>query len=73
VVCLLSHKDIKQGLVNGSRGVVEKFGLVPIVKDIVKGEERIIGPGDVDKFPGCRFEDLKYGQKTEFEGKMYVY
>jgi hypothetical protein len=67
----LSFLEIKQGLVNGSRGVVEAFKLVPIVKDHISGEERLVGPGDIDKFPGCRFEDLKYNQKTEFDGKIW--
>jgi hypothetical protein len=60
-----------KGLVNGSRGVVEKFGLVPIVTDQINKEERLIGPDDIDKFPGFRFEDLKYNMRTQFDSKIW--
>jgi ATP-dependent DNA helicase PIF1 len=71
-IFVLFPTDIKQGLVNGSRGVVEGFKLIPVVKDNgTTGEERLLGPDDTDKFPGCCFEDLKFNQRLEFEGKIW--
>lgn len=71
-IVLLFPVDIKQGLVNGSRGVVEGFKLTPVVKDNGKtSEERNLGPEDTDKFPGYRFEDLKFNQRLEFDGKIW--
>jgi hypothetical protein len=71
-IFVLFPVDIQQGLVNGSRGVVEGFKLTPVVKDNGKsGEERKIGPEDMDKFQGYRFEDLKFNQRLEFDGKIW--
>lgn len=63
---MLLH-NLTTTLVNGSRGVIEAFKLVPVVKNI-NGKERIIGPDDLDLFRGRRYEDLKWGMILEFEG-----
>jgi ATP-dependent DNA helicase PIF1 len=55
-VMLLQNLSAK--LVNGSRGVIEAFKLCPMVRDS-KGEEKLIGPDDQDKYPGRRFDELK--------------
>ena len=60
-----------QGLVNGSRGVIEAFKLCPVAKNI-HGVEKLIGPDDHDKYPGRKFEDLKFGMKLEFEGFIWT-
>jgi ATP-dependent exoDNAse (exonuclease V) alpha subunit len=69
-VMLLQNLTL-QGLVNGSRGVIEAFKLCPVAKNIHK-VERLLGPDDGDKFPGRKFEDLKFGMKLEFEGFIWT-
>ena len=63
-------QNLSEKLVNGSRGVVDKFALVPVVRDF-KGEERLIGPDDTDKFPGLRFDQVKYGTTVNFEDRIW--
>eukprot|EP00980_Cylindrotheca_fusiformis_P015621 scaffold4481_cov121-Cylindrotheca_fusiformis.AAC.17 len=60
-------------LVNGSRGVVVKMHLCPVVRDTNKQtEERLIGPEERDKFPGRRYDELKFGMKLEFDKRSWT-
>jgi hypothetical protein len=68
---MLLQNLVDQGLVNGSRGVIESFKLCPAAKNI-HGVERLIGPDDGDKYPGRKFEDIKFGMKLEFEGFIWT-
>ena len=69
---MLLQNFLDDGLVNGSRGVIESFKLVPVAKMIISPEkEMLIGPDDHEKFPGRRWEDLKYGMIVEFEGQKW--
>ena len=47
-VMLVQNISTQEDLVNGSRGVVEKFVLVPVVRDFRGTEEKLIGPDDQD-------------------------
>lgn len=68
---MLVQNNRKHKLVNGSRGVVEKFRLVPVVRDFKNTEERLIGPDDTDLYPGYTFEQLKFGTTLEFENRHW--
>jgi hypothetical protein len=59
-------------LVNGSRGVIVKMHLCPVVRDLKHTQERLIRPEEHEKFPGRRYEDLKYGMKLEFERRNWT-
>jgi ATP-dependent DNA helicase PIF1 len=63
-------QNLSDDLVNGSRGVVESFKLCPMVRDS-KGEVKLIGPDEQDKYPGRRFDELKWGMVMEFEGRSW--
>lgn len=71
-VMLLQKMSDSKTLVNGSRGVVVKMHLCPVVRDNKECEERLIGPEERDKFPGRRYDELKYGMKLEFEKRLWT-
>jgi len=63
-------QNLTDTLVNGSRGVIEAFKLCPVAKDS-KGEERLSGPDESEKFPGRRFDQLKFGMTLTFERRAW--
>jgi hypothetical protein len=63
-------QNLEDGLVNGSRGVIEAFRLCPVARNVLGGEQ-LIGPDDFEKFGGRRYEDLKWGMTLNFEGKIW--
>ncbi|CAJ1927318.1 unnamed protein product [Cylindrotheca closterium] len=67
-----SNNNSKQQLVNGSRGVVIRFQLVPVVRDNKHTEERLMDPYDRDKFAGRRFDELKFGTTVEFDQRAWT-
>lgn len=71
-VMLLQNMSDSKTLVNGSRGVVVKMHLCPVVRDNKHTEERLIGPDERDKFPGRRYDELKYGMKLEFDKRLWT-
>jgi hypothetical protein len=71
-VMLLQNMSDSKALVNGSRGVVVKMHLCPVVRDNKHTEERLIGPDERDKFPGRRYDELKYGMKLEFDKRLWT-
>jgi len=68
---LVQNISTEEELINGSRGVVERFALVPVVRDFKGEEERMLAPEDYDKFPGYSFEQLKFGMTLDFDGKTW--
>lgn len=72
-VMLLKNLDLNLGLVNGSRGVIESWKCCPVLKSIInEEEEELVGPDESTRvFPGKRFEDIKYGDRTEYKGKKW--
>lgn len=67
-----SIKRQQSSLVNGSRGVVVRFHLCPVVRDNKHTEERLIDPyADRDKFAGRRYEEIKFGTKLEFDQRAW--
>jgi ATP-dependent DNA helicase PIF1 len=69
-VMLVQNLFPDDDLVNGSRGVVEKFALVPMVRDFRQTEERLLNPEDQSCFPpGYTFEQLKFGMTVQLADK----
>ena len=64
-------QNLTDTLVNGSRGVIECFKLVPVARNVL-GVEQLIGPDDRDKFQGLRFEDLKFGTTLPFNAQIWT-
>ncbi len=70
-VMLVQNISTEEELINGSRGVVERFRLVPVVKNFEGSEEQLLGPDDSDKYPGYAFEQLKFGMSFVFDNKTW--
>jgi hypothetical protein len=51
---LVQNLSTEEELVNGSRGVVEKFVLVPVLRDFKGTEEFLLGPEHSEFFPEVR-------------------
>lgn len=71
-VMLLQNDSKNSNLVNGSRGVVVRWQLCPVVRDFKRQEERLIGPDETEKFPGRRYDELKFGMTMLFESKQWT-
>lgn len=70
-VMLVQNISPEEELINGSRGVVERFCLIPVVKNFAGSEERLLGPDDFDKYPGYTFEQLKFGMSFDFDNMTW--
>jgi hypothetical protein len=70
---LVQNLSTEEELVNGSRGVVEKFVLVPVLRDFKGTEERLLDPeNDKDLFPeGKTFEQLDFNTVFHFKDKTW--
>lgn len=71
-VMLVQNISTEDELVNGSRGVVEKFVLVPVLRDFKGAEERVLSPDDTDLFPeGKTYEQLDFHTVFHFKDKTW--
>jgi ATP-dependent DNA helicase PIF1 len=68
---MLLQNFLDDGLVNGSRGVIDSFKLVPVAKAIASDKTALLSPDDRDKYPGYEWKDLKYGMIVEFDGQKW--